>query len=235
MLDLTAGIVTHNSDFSLLKETVETFHACPLAKELIIHDNSSTVEYQQKLNSLRTKETILGLNEGFGYGHNQIIQKASGSKYHLVLNPDVEIPTGTLEKMITHMDTNPDIGLMVPKILNPDKSIQLLNKRPPSFFNLFARRFLPGFIQRWQPILTKMDHYIMLDKGYDSSYEVPYMSGCFMLFRTDTLKELNGFDERFFMYLEDADITRRAAEISKCLYYSEASIIHHWSRGSHKA
>ncbi len=133
------------------------------------------------------------------------------------------------------MDENPEVGLMAPKIGYPNGDIQHLNKRDPSFFNLFARRFLPRFMQKSSPIKKKMDHYIILDKGYETNYEVPYMSGCFMLFRREIFEQLNGFDEKFFMYLEDTDITRRAREISKCIYNSKASIIHHWERGSYKS
>ena len=235
MLTLTAGIVTHNSDLCLLKKTIETFEECTIAKELFIHDNSSHITYTKSLESFNVKELIIGPNLGFGFGHNRILEQIPDSKYHLILNPDVEIIPGTLEKMISHMEINPDISLMVPKILNPDTTIQMLNKRPPSLFNLFVRRFLPKFMQHWSPIKNKMDDYIMLDKGYDSNYEVPYMSGCFMLFRKSTLAKINGFDERFFMYMEDADITRRASNIGKCTYFSEVSIIHHWSRASHKS
>ncbi|MCM8536368.1 MAG: glycosyltransferase family 2 protein [Lentisphaeraceae bacterium] len=235
MLELTAGIVTYNSNFELLEKTINTFEGCSIRKELFIHDNSSQEHYFNQLQKLRLKNLISGPNQGFGFGHNRVLEQLPPSTYHLILNPDVEIPPGALERMIAHMNEHQDIVLMVPKILNPDGSIQMLNKRPPSFFNLFARRFLPKILQRWSLIKKKMDSYIMLDKGYTSSYEVPYLSGSFMLFRRTALEKIEGFDERFFMYLEDADITRRAAKVGKCLYFSEASIIHHWSRASHKS
>ena len=235
MLDLTATIVTFNSDFNKLAKTVETFNKCTLSKDLIIHDNSSDPDYREKLNNLHITKVLDGPNKGFGYGHNRAFEQCVESKYHLILNPDVEIPEGTLEKMIQFMELNPDVGLTSPKILNPDGSIQMLNKRDPSFFNLFARRFLPKSLQDWMPVKKRMDFYIMKDKGYESNYEVPYLSGCFMLFRTEIFKKLQGFDEKFFMYLEDADITRRSRLVCKCMYFSETSIIHHWERGSYNS
>ena len=235
MLDLTATIVTHNSDFVLLERTVFSFQKNSLKSELIICDNNSAPEYRTKLSSLNADKIIDLPNKGFGYGHNRASEHSSESKYHLILNPDVEIPEGNLERMVDFLDQNQDIGLLCPKILNTDGSIQMLNKRQPSVFNLFARRFIPASIQNWSPLRKKMDYYIMLDKGYNSNYEVPYLSGCFMLFKKKLYEELNGFDERFFMYLEDADITKRAGKNHKCIFYSETSIIHHWNRGSHKS
>jgi GT2 family glycosyltransferase len=79
-----------------------------------------------------------------------------------------------------------------------------------------------------------MDHYTMRDVGYETSYDVPYMSGCFMLFRREILERIGGFDERFFLYLEDADITLRAAELSRAIYLPNVVITHSWNRGGHK-
>lgn len=235
MLELTAGIVTHNSDFTNLSNTVESYQRVKLNKQLIIHDNSSSESYKSNLKNLNFDKLISGPNNGYSFGHNRIFDSTPLAKYHLILNPDVVIPLGTLEAMIKYMDTHHEVGLLVPKILNPDGSLQMLNKRQPSVFNLFARRFLPKFVQNFPKIQKKMENYVMMDKGYESSYEVPYMSGCFMLFRREVFEKINGFDESFFMYLEDADITRRASEISKCVYFHEKSITHHWSRGSHKS
>ena len=235
MLDLTASIVTYNSDFNKLSKTIDTFNQCTLKKELIIHDNNSKPTYREALNNLEVTTILDGPNKGFGFGHNRAFGKSNESKYHLILNPDVEIPVNTLEKMISFMDQNKDIGLLSPKILFPDGRMQYLNKRNPTFFNLFARRFFPAFFKKCTPIKKKMDYYIMLDKGYNCNYEVPYLSGCFMLFRAKAFKKINGFDEGFFMYLEDADITRRAGQISKCFYFCDASIIHYWQKGSYKS
>ena len=233
MLDLSAAIVTYNSSFDKLQRCIDTFKQCTLRQYILIHDNTSRPEYRERLGSLNTK-IIDGPNRGFAFGHNRAIQQCPASRYHLILNPDVEIPPGSLEKMTAYMDSHPEIGLMVPKITYPNGDLQPLNKQDPSFFDLFFRRFLPTFIQNWSPIKKKMQKYIMMDKGYEKSYEVPYMSGCFMLFRRSVYEEIGGFDENFFMYLEDADITRKARSVSKCLYFSEATIIHHWERGSHK-
>jgi len=66
-------------------------------------------------------------------------------------------------------------------------------------------------------------------------YNVPFLSGCFMFFRTHNLSEVGFFDERFFLYLEDADITRRILTKYNNAYYPGAVIYHHYKMGSYKS
>ena len=75
----------------------------------------------------------------------------------------------------------------------------------------------------------------MLDKPQDEPFEITNATGCFMFFRTAAFMDLGGFDERFFMYLEDCDIARRAAEKYKVLHYPMANVYHLWERGSKKS
>ena len=235
MLDLTVSLVNYNGDTEDLKETIKSLYKAWPNAYLCIHDNGSQKENLDELRSFRHDQLIEGTNKGFGYGHNRAFEACPKSKFHLILNPDILIKEDCLEKLISFMDSAEDVVLTVPKIFNEDGSVQMLNKRQPCAFNQFARRFLPKFVQNLSPIRAKMDHYIMLDKGYDQSYEVPYMSGCFMLFRSEVLEKLKGFDEDFFMYMEDADISRRASELGRCVFYPQASIVHKWGRGSHKS
>jgi hypothetical protein len=75
----------------------------------------------------------------------------------------------------------------------------------------------------------------MKETGYNKIMRLDYASGSFMVFRSDIYKELKGFDDSFFMYLEDADITRRVNQISKAIFYPEARVIHAWERSGHKS
>ena len=237
-MKLKACIVTFNNDYKVVAKTMETFFDQKIDnKELTIVDNNSTNGILDNLKKIypQVKYINSGVNNGFGYGHNIAIKLADECEYYLVLNPDVEIHNDTLKVLIDYLDTNKDVGLICPKILNPDGTIQYLCKRRPTFFDLFARRFLPSFIKKLSFIKNRMDYYIMMDKGYDNQFEVPYLSGCFMLFRNKILQDLKGFDDNFFMYLEDADITYRTSKISKAVYYPKATITHQWARGSHRS
>jgi GT2 family glycosyltransferase len=124
---------------------------------------------------------------------------------------------------------------LCPKILNEDGSIQYLNKRLPTVFDLFARRFLPIWMQDIPAIKRRMEYFIMKDCGYESIQNVPFVSGCFMLFRKKVLDQIGFFDENYFLYLEDTDISVRANEITKAVYYPDAVITHTWSRESHRS
>ena len=173
-------------------------------------------------------------NRGFGAGHNLALKIRPASKYYLVLNPDVILHPGTLKTMVNYLENHTDVGLLSPKILNPDGTLQPLNKRLPSLFDLFARRFLPRKLQEIPRIQQKMNHYIMLDQGYERTLDVPFLSGAFLLFRSSILEKVGLFDERFFMYFEDTDMNRRVQEFARGVYLPDAVITHHWSRVSHK-
>ncbi len=233
---IAACIVTYNNSVDDVKRAASSFLNCSLPVHLSIVDNNST---QGHLDQLRgsVKATFIQsrINKGFGFGHNIGIKSAPECDYYLVLNPDIEIHKHSLEKLVEFMDNHPDIGLVSPKILNDDGSIQYLNKRLPTVFDLFARRFLPKFIQDIPSVRKRLNYYIMLDKGYDSVQDVPYVTGCFMLFRKSVLDKIGGFDENFFMYLEEADITRRLNQVARSVYYPDASVVHKWARGSHRS
>ena len=235
MIDLTVSLVNYNCNIDDLRQTIDSLYKAWPEAYLCIHDNGSSEDNLDVVKTLKYDKFIQGVNKGFGHGHNQAFEACPPSKFHLVLNPDLIIDKDCLLKMMAYMNKCKDVGLCVPKIFNEDGSVQMLNKRDPDFFNLFARRFLPAFLQKISWIKKKMDHYIMMDKGYDKAYEVPYMSGCFMLFRSEIFEKVKGFDEDFFMYLEDADISRRCRAISKCMFYPDSTIIHKWSRASHKS
>jgi hypothetical protein len=151
-------------------------------------------------------------------------------KYHLVLNPDVSFGKGTIEKLYDFMENNPDIGLAMPKILYPDGSIQYLCKLIPTPMDLIRRRFLPA-----SKYLDKRNFlYELRFTGYDKIMDVPYLSGCFMFVRTEALSRAGLFDERFFLYLEDVDLSRRMHKHYRTVYYPEISVFHQYEKGSYK-
>ena len=128
------------------------------------------------------------------------------------------------------MDNNLDIGLLMPKILNSDGSIQYLCKLIPTPFDLMLRRFLPKSIFK-----KSRTRFQMIDTNYNSIMEVPYLSGCFMFLRLNVLKYVGYFDERFFMYPEDIDLSRRIHEVSKTIFYPNVSIFHLHEKASYKS
>ena len=174
---------------------------------------------------------FVGKNLGYGAGHNYAIRKMIDRfEYHLVVNPDIYFEVGVLDGLIGFMDAHREVGLVSPKILYPDGSIQYLSKRLPKPLDLFGRRFLPFFM-----LQKRRDYLEMRETGYDREMDSSFLSGCFMFFRTEALLQVGLFDERFFLYCEDLDITRRIAERYRCVFLPSISVFHHFGKGSYKS
>ncbi len=229
---ITMSIVTFNNS-NIIKETVNNI-VKNIPEEydyqFYIIDNNSSDDTVNLLSEVSGNIKIIRLkdNKGFGYGHNQVLPLLS--KYHLIINPDIRIKNqNQIRNMIEYMEKNSDVGLLSPLILNPDMSIQYLCKHNPTVFDLFIRRISKRLFSKRQ------DRFVMKDTKYDKIMRLEFASGSFMLFRSEIFNLVNGFDDAFFMYLEDADITRRVNQISKAIFYPFAEVIHFWERGSHKS
>ena len=171
-------------------------------------------------------------NYGYGAGHNFAMKEAlkEGVSYHAVLNPDIYWDGKVIGNLSRYMDTHPDVGMTVPKVLYPDGRIQYVCKRIPTPFDLIANRFLPKKIVR-----KRIERFRLEDTGYERIMNVPYMHGCFFLLRAEALKDVGMFDERFFMYPEDIDLTRRIHEKWQTVFYPLLTIYHAHAAESRKS
>lgn len=174
-----------------------------------------------------------GKNLGYGEGHNLAIQKARGrSKYHLVMNPDIDLDPAVIDELFDTMELHEDIGLMMPKVLYRNGKTQYLCKKLPSPLDLAIRRFVP---QPFKLLFKKAMHsYELRDRDYDHPMIVPNLSGCFMFMRTSIFDKVGAFDNRYFMYLEDIDLSRRINKYYKTVYNPAISIVHGYDRSSYK-
>jgi len=232
---ITSCIVLYENDVTMLQEAISSFLNVNFDVRLFLVDNSPTDNLKILVTDSRIEYIHNPSNPGFGAAHNIAIKKAFelNSDYHLVLNPDIYFKKGTLETLCDFMDSNEDIGHVMPKVTYPNEEFQYLCKTNPTFFDLFARGFLPGFLKK--AFQNRMDKYEYKNKDYNNViFNIPYLSGCFMFLRTKTLKEVGLFDDKIFMYLEDADLTRRFLEISKTAYYPKAQVYHHFAKLTHK-
>ena len=118
----------------------------------------------------------------------------------------------------------------MPKILYPNGDLQYLCKLLPTPIDLIFRRFFPHFYKK----AGLLSRYELRDSGYDHTMMVPSLSGCFMLLRSGVLRRVGGFDEKFFMYLEDVDLCRRIGKIAETVYYPDVTVFHEFSKGSYK-
>lgn len=233
---ISGAIVLFHNNRSILRAAIESFLNTSIEVKLFLVDNSSDSFLEDIIADDRVEYLKLPHNIGFGAAHNVAFKRAFEleSKYHLVLNPDIYFEQGTLEKIQSYMDMNLEVGHLMPKVLYPTGEIQYLCKTNPTVFDLFARRFLPKSLQKL--FRSRMAQYDFQDQDYNQiMYDIPYLSGCFMFLRTETLKKVGFFDERIFMYIEDADLTRRFLQQSRTVYYPDAKVFHYFAKGSHKS
>jgi GT2 family glycosyltransferase len=197
---------------------------------VILIDNSPDDRLRNVIKGRKIKYIFTGSNLGFGRGHNLAIKEIINlSKFHLVINSDISFSSNVIGQLIGYMEENEEVGQIMPKVLSPNGEIQYLCKLIPTPLDLIFRRFLPNRI-----LQKKKENFELRFSGYDRIMEVPYLSGCFMLLRTSALKEVGLFDERFFMYPEDIDLTRRMHEKFRTVFFPEVSIIHNHAQESYK-
>ena len=233
-MDCTAAIVIFNNPPEMIRRVAESSLPCSLDIELHIVDNSPTDVLKKSLKALPVHYHFAGSNVGYGRGHNKALKECSDSKYHVIINPDIIISHSAIEALAEFMDNNIDIGMVCPKVLNEDGSLQPLNKRYPTVFDLFVRRFLPKKLHRL--FEKRLARYETRDIGYATIHDVEFMTGCFMFCRTSVLKEVGGFDERYFMYFEDCDLGQKFQNAGyRTVYYPHATVTHLWERASHKS
>lgn len=233
MYDIVASIVTFNNNLEVLETTIKTFLLTKLKVKLVILDNSLNDDIKSLSLKYNLEYITPDKNIGFGKAHNISIKKyTKHCKYYLVLNPDIVLNEKTLITLKTFLDGHNSIGLTSPRILNTDGTLQRVHKRLPTFEIIFARRFLPNFLKKY--FQHKIDFYEIKDYDFTNHLHVPSVSGCFMLFRSSILEKLNGFDERYFMYFEDIDISRRSTELCDVVICTDSTVIHHWAKGSYK-
>lgn len=232
-IKLSFAIVTYNNSEIICNNINCILKNIPndYAYEFYIIDNNSNDNTVEILKKIKGNIKIIKLNNnmGFGYAHNTIIDNID-SKYHFVINPDILIEDqDQIRKMIRYLENNEEIGLLSPLILNEDLSVQYLCKTNPTVFDMLIRRLSPSLFKQRQEMYT------MKETGYNKIMKLEYATGSFMVFRTEIFKKLKGFDDSFFMYLEDADVTRRVNQISMAVFFPQARVIHAWERSAHKS
>ena len=233
MPQLNASIVLYHNNRRQLKKVIESFFSTNLNVTLYLIDNSSSDELKD-LAELDSRLTYIfnNANLGYGAGHNIAIRKSikDGVEFHLVLNPDLYFDGKVLTELYEYIKVHNDVGNIMPKILYPNGDNQYLAKLLPTPLDWILRRFLP--VNFTKEITNKFE---LRYTNYDEIMNVPFLSGCFMFFRVNALKQVGLFDENIFMYMEDVDINRRIHAQYKTLYYPSVSVYHEYERGSHKS
>lgn len=244
---LSVSVVVYQPDVAKLVSTLASLGAaCNALRggrprfpvELYLVDNGGLPDIRASLDELRAHGVACHIlaghgNVGYGRGHNLAIERGS-SRYHLVLNPDVELEHDALIRALDFLDIRPDAGLLTPWIGDDQGHQQYLCRRYPTLLDLLVRGFLPGTVRRL--FACRLARYEMRDQINDRDilWDPPIVSGCFMLFRASVLKRLAGFDSRYFLYFEDYDLSLRAHELARVVYLPAVRVLHHGGGAARK-
>lgn len=224
---ITASIVLYNENIEILQKTVHSFLKTPIKKKLYLIDNSSTDLLENHFKHSDIEYIFVGKNIGFGKAHNIVLDKVNSS-FHLILNPDVTFSPDIISTLINKLKSNSEVSFITPKIVYPNNEKQFVCRKHLTLFDLINRKLKVSKNQ----LLKNEYRYQDLEKPFYPDF----IHGCFMLFKTEDFKLLKGFDERYFLYMEDADLCRKIDEIGKKKYYCpKVEITHQHKKGSSKS
>ena len=248
---LSVSIVLHNSALALLRRTLQSLHeSAQLAREtgylehvaVYLVDNASDAHYRTLLAaevavwSQNVFFTVVlrpqAHNSGFGCGHNVVLPLVD-SDFHLILNPDVELETDALRAGLSSLSACDDIALLSPMAYGGTGQREFLCKRYPTVLVLLLRGFAPRCLHRL--FHRQLGVYEMRDQcGGEKKVDVAIASGCFMLLRTSTLRAARGFNEAFFLYFEDFDLSLRLGRQGRLVFDPRKRIVHHGGYSARK-
>ncbi|WP_413587450.1 glycosyltransferase family 2 protein [Bdellovibrio sp. HCB274] len=230
---VVGSVVTFNPSWPLLQTTIRSFLASWPEASVVVWDNSPTDTTSDKLKIFGDKVSYLKSpgNLGYGTGHNAVFNHVKGyCQYFAILNPDLEIPPDSIGRLINYLDEHPHFGMASGSIYGLDGKPHAVHKPAPTFWKYL------------RILLGRKFHSLALSKEVENPFfplpnhpvQIPVISGCFMLFKADHYRELGGFDERFFLYFEDYDLSLRSFNMGKSIVVPEVKISHNWERASHK-
>lgn len=208
--------LTKNAIESFLKYHKDNF-------EIILIDNNSTepgaIDFVKEFPDLKLISTKKNL--GFGAANNLAVEKSSGDIL-LFLNNDVIITSEFIKKIEEKFCEDSSIGIIGPKLLNQDESLQLSCGKLPSILREFGDKILYAAVDKKnKPALS------YIEKIFSKEEEAGWVTGAALFMTRKLFLELNGFDDSFFMYFEDKDLcARTVARGKKVLYFPESSLIH---------
>ena len=227
---LSASLVLFHNDPAQYGLAIRSFlNGCDGV--LYVVDNSAAPLHHELFSHPRVRYLHAGQNLGFGKAHNRALHwVADTSDLHLLLNPDVVFEGDVLPSLVSYMKSARDVGAVMPRIEYPDGSLQRLCKLLPSPVDLIFRRFIPSQqLRHWINVRYEL-HALPQDRPSC----VPSLSGCFLLIRTKLVQALGGFDERYFMYMEDVDLVRRIGDVAQTMYLPSVRVTHAYAKGSYR-
>lgn len=227
----TASIVLYHNDSAVLSAAIHSALGTPGLQTLYLIDNSGT----DRLRTLATDRRIVyehpGRNLGFGAGHNCAVHKTT-APFHAIVNPDVKFGPSVIPALIEILRTHPKAGAAGPALSEDGHHRVHSCRARPTPIDLIGRRFFRGPLRRL--LREREARFVRQDLPIDRPSEVEALSGAFMVCSVPMLRQLGGFDSRYFMYLEDYDLCRAAIAAGyRCIYEPRQVVLHRYGAHSY--
>lgn len=199
--------------------------------EIIVVDNASQDESLDYLEKAAEKPhiTLIKSPKNLGYGRaiNLAAKNAQG-KYILIMNVDIAVEQDTIQKMVDYLEKHHEIGILAPKLVYHNGHTQESCRRKMTFTDLILKR-TP--LRHIPPFKKRCDRYLMQDFDHESIQEVDLLVGAFLMMPKKLFDEVKGFDERYFLFMEDFDLCRKIwAKGLKVVYFPETEAVHYHKR-----
>ena len=226
-MDLSIIIVNYHHSH-ILGDCLESVYRTieKIQFEIILVDNSST---DGGLESILKNYPVIRFiknseNAGFARANNQGAKIASGD-FLLFINPDTIVIEDAIESMLDYIRSDSSIGILGPKVLNSDQTVQYSCRKFPTIWSGLFNRY--SLTTRLFPNNRYSRDYLMLDYDHNSTRSVDWVSGCCMMMSKSTFKKANGFDENYFLFIEDVDLCQVIKKKGlRVVYFPNAKIFH---------
>lgn len=231
-MDVSIIIVNYKTR-GMVKQNLKSIRQAGLKLnyEVFVTDNASGDGSAEMIREEFPEVRLLALEEnvGFARGNNLAMREAKG-RYIFILNPDAMLTEGAVEAMVEYLNAHPEVGMIGPKLVHPDRTRQESVHRFPTPWIPVFRRTPLGKLPRAR---RDLDRYFMRGELDETIREVDWMEGAALFVRRTAIDQVGMFDERYFAYFEDADWARRFWLAGwKVLYFPPATIIHYHRRES---
>lgn len=231
-IKLSIIIHTYNSK-ALVRQNILGIKklALPYKYEIIVVDAGSVDKTAEMVKEEFPDVVLIAkdYNTGHSKGINIGLKEAKGN-FILILNADIVFLKDSITVMLNFLEKHPEVGIVGPRLINPDKSIQFICRRYTNFFTPFYSRTFLSKTKRGKKYLQK---YLMKDFDHKQNKPVEWIQGSCMMISKKSIEKIGYLDERFFLYLADDDWCRRSWEHNLKVYYlAEAEAIHYYHRES---
>ena len=230
-IKITGCLVLFNNSSAEVQELLSSVELVENLFKLYVIDNSACKRLEILCQSYPFIQYIASeKNLGFGKAHNigLDLSQLAKANFHFIINPDIAFKTDVINILISNSREYENIGLIAPKVLNSDGSIQRLVKKIPSLLELTLSKVPIGRVSKYFKDKIELNG----KYNYDKNIHAPFLSGCFLVCTEIVLNKYR-FDNRYWMYFEDLDFSRTIALEHNNYIITEAAVVHGY-RSEHK-